>query len=192
LFARYRDLGLAGDFEELVRRFGGPLHRYLARYLGDPASADDVLQDTFLQVHAKRRLYRDGSSARSWLYAIATRRAVDALRRAGRHATVSLDRPVGQGETVDAAALVDLLADDGPGPLDGLQEEERRDWVRESIARLPELPRQALLLAYYQGLTYAEIVGALGVPLGTVKSRLHNAIARLRALALAAHPDGSG
>jgi RNA polymerase sigma-70 factor (ECF subfamily) len=71
-----------------------------------------------------------------------------------------------------------------------LREGERQRWVRESAARLPDLPRQALILACYRGLKYAEIASALGVPLGTVKSRLHAALARLRAMALAAHLDG--
>jgi RNA polymerase sigma-70 factor (ECF subfamily) len=191
VLARYRDAARADDFDELVRRYGGPLRRYLARYLGDPVSADDVLQDTFLQVHARRRLYRDGCSARAWLYAITTRRAVDAQRRAGRRAAVSLDQPVGPGEASEPAALVDLLADDDLGPLDALHEGERQQWVRDIVPRLPGLLRQALVLCYYDGLKYAEIAEVLGVPLNTVKSRLHAAIARLRAMARAEDLAGS-
>ena len=79
-----------------------------------------------------------------------------------------------------------------PGPLDELEEVERQRWVQDSVARLPEVLRQTLILAYYQGLKYHEIAEVLGVPLGTVKSRLHGAIARLRAMAQATHPFGSG
>ena len=192
LLGRYRDTGQTEAFDELVRRYAGELHRYLARYLGDPTLADDVLQNTFLQVHAKcRRLYQDGRPARPWLYAIATHQAVDALRRAGRQAAVSLDQRAGAGEETEAGAIVDLLIGEEPGPLDELVEAERQRWVRDSVALLPEVLRQTLILAYYQGLKYHEIAEVLGVPLGTVKSRLHGAIARLRAMAQATHPVGS-
>jgi RNA polymerase sigma-70 factor (ECF subfamily) len=107
-------------------------------------------------------------------------------RRAGRRAAVSLDQPTGGHGAVDAAALGDLLADEAPGPLDTPRERERQEWVRDSVARLPGPLRQVLILAYYQDLKYAEIAGLLGVPLGTVKSRLFAAIARLRERARAA------
>ncbi len=183
LLGRYRELGRPGDFDELVRRYSGELHRYLVRYLRDPALADDVLQNVFLQIYAKRRLYEVGRLARPWLYAIATHQAVDALRRVGRQAAVSLDQQAEEGEPIEPGALVDLLADEAPSPLDELEEEERRRWVQDSVARLPEPLRQTLILAYYQGLKYHEIAEALGVPLGTIKSRIHIATARLRAMA---------
>jgi RNA polymerase sigma-70 factor (ECF subfamily) len=191
LLGRYRDTRQAEVFDELVRRYAGELHRYLARYLGDPSLADDVLQNTFLQVHAKCRLYEDGRPARPWLYAIATHQAVDALRRAARRAAVSLDQRAGVGEEVEPGALVDLLVGEEPGPLEELEEAERQQWVRDGVARLPEVLRQTLILAYYQGLKYHEIAEVLGIPLGTVKSRLHLAIARLRQMARAAHLVGS-
>lgn len=134
LLGRYRDTRQAKVFDELVRRYAGELHRYLARYL-----ANDVLQNTFLQVQAKCRLYQDGRPARPRLYAIATHQAVDALRRAGRRAAVSLDQRAGVGEEVEPGALVDLLIGEEPGPLDELEEAERQQWVRDSVARLPEV-----------------------------------------------------
>src|SRR3974390_936935 len=94
LLSRYRDKGRTADFEDLVHRYEHELYRYLARYLGDASLADDVFQNTFLQVHLKRGLYEDGRSVRPWLYAIATNQAVDALRKAGRHPTLSLDQQI--------------------------------------------------------------------------------------------------
>src|SRR6516162_2931594 len=85
LLSRYRDEGRTPEFDELVRRYEGELYRYLSRYLGDPSLAEDVFQNTFLQVHLKRGLYEDGRPVRPWLYAIATHQAVDSLRKAGRH-----------------------------------------------------------------------------------------------------------
>ncbi len=191
LLRRYRDDGRAEDFNALVRRYERELYRYLVRYLGDKALADDVFQNTFLQVHLKRGLYEEGRPVRPWLYAIATHQGIDALRKAGRHPTVSLDQRVDSGES-DPGALIDLLTSDVPGPLAEMQSEERREWVRASIARLPEALRQTLILAYYQDLKYREIAEIMKIPVGTVKSRLHAALAKLAEMARAAHPDGNG
>lgn len=180
LLGRYRDVQKPEDFTELLRRHSAGLSRFLTRYLGDSALAEDVLQDTCLLVHAKCGLYRDGWPARPWLYTVALHRAVDALRRARRLPDARRNSP---HAVEQADSLVELLASAEPGPLEELQEKERQQWVRESVAGLPDPLQQALELAYYQKLSYAEIADRLGVPLGTVKSRLHNAVARLRALA---------
>ncbi len=192
LLGRYRDSADPDDFNELVRRYERELYRYLARYLGNPAQAEDVFQNTFLQVHLKRALYEDGRPVRPWLYSIATHQAVDALRKAGRHPTVSLDRRVSSSGESDPGTLVDLLVGDGPAPLAELQEKERRDWVARSVERLPDALRQTLILAYHQDLKYREIAEILKIPVGTVKSRLHAALAKLQEMARASRQDGNG
>src|SRR5689334_25228667 len=116
LLTRYRDAGRTEDFDALVHRYEPELYRYLARYLGDAAMAEDVFQNTFLQVHLKRGLYEDGRPVRPWIYSIATHQAVDALRKAGRHPTVSLDMRMGSGGESDPGALVDLLVGEGESP----------------------------------------------------------------------------
>ena len=192
LMRRYREAGDEAVYNELVHRYERELYRYLARYTGDPSMAEDVFQNTFLQIHLKRGLYEDGRPFRPWLYAIATHQAVDALRKAGRHPTVSLDQtlaPSGQGES-DAGSLLDLLVNDDTGPLADLQEQERREWVRESVQRLPDALRQTLILAYHQDLKYREIADILKIPVGTVKSRLHAALAKLQQMAKAAKQGG--
>ncbi len=191
LLTRYRDLGKTKDFDVLVHRYEHELYRYLVRYLGDKSLAEDVFQNTFLQIHLKRGLYEEGRPVRPWLYSIATHQAVDALRKAGRHPTVSLDQRVGSVEP-DAGRLVDLLVSDEAGPLAELQGQERLDWVRESVSRLPEPLRQTLILAYHQDLKYREIAEILKIPVGTVKSRLHAALAKLQEMARAANRDGNG
>jgi RNA polymerase sigma-70 factor (ECF subfamily) len=183
LLARYRDLRRPEDFAELYRRYAPELGRYLARYLGDATLAEDALQDAFLQVHLKCGLYRDGWPARPWLYAVAIHRAVDALRRSRRLPAIRLDDPRPEAGSVELGSLLGLLSGDDPGPLETLQDRERQRWVRESVAGLPEPLRQVLVLAYDRELSYHEIAALLGIPLGTVKSRLHGAIARLREMA---------
>jgi len=191
LMVRYREEGRAEVFNELVRRYERELYRYLARYLGDPSLAEDVFQNTFLQVHLKRGLFENGRPFRPWLYAIATHQAVDSLRKVGRHPTVSLDQRVsgGSGEA-EAGNLIDLLVGEEDGPLSQLQDAERQQWVRDSIARLPETLRQTLILAYHQDLKYREIAEIQKIPVGTVKSRLHAALEKLQQMARTARRDG--
>jgi RNA polymerase sigma-70 factor (ECF subfamily) len=188
LMGRYRDEGHSEEFSLLVRRYERELFRYLARYLGDPSLADDVFQNTFLQVHLKRDLYERGRPFRPWLYTIATHQAVDALRKAGRHPAVSLDQRSPNGET-EPGALIDLLVAEETGPLAALQEGERREWVRRALRRLPEALRETLVLAYFQDLKYREIADVLKIPVGTVKSRLHAALAKLQEMARTAGDD---
>jgi RNA polymerase sigma-70 factor (ECF subfamily) len=190
LLSRYRDEGRPDDFNVLVQRYQRELFRYLVRYTGDSALADDVFQNTFLQVHLKKALYEDGRPVRPWLYAIATHQAVDALRKAGRRPTISLDLR-SQASDSEPSALVDLLVSDMPGPLANLQEEERKNWVRKAIERLPETLKQTLILAYFQDLKYREIAEIQKIPVGTVKSRLHAALGKLQEMARGARHDGS-
>jgi RNA polymerase sigma-70 factor (ECF subfamily) len=167
-------------FGVLVRRYEGELYGYLRRYLGDANLADDVFQNTFLQLFTKIGKYEQGRPVRPWLYAIATHQAIDALRRNGRHPTVSLDQDreeTAQGEFPQLAAVLESRI---PGPVHQVQSEERRQLVRASVDRLPESLRQVVILAYYQGLKYKDVADILSIPVGTVKSRLHTALNKLQ------------
>ena len=176
-------LGKTEAFGVLVRRYERELYGYLQRYLGDRDLADDVYQNTFLQLYTKIGTYEPGRPVRPWLYTIATHQAIDALRRNGRHQAVSLEmvreESSGQG---DLNGLVHLLESQEPGPFEQLAEQEQRVKVRASVEKLPEPYRQVLLLAYYQGLKYREIADILEIPVGTVKSRLHAALLKLQAV----------
>jgi RNA polymerase sigma-70 factor (ECF subfamily) len=166
-------------FGVLVRRYEGELFGYLRRYLGDADLADDVFQNTFLQVFTKVRQYEPGRPARPWLYTIATNQAIDALRRSARHQAVSLDVEREEAGSNDLPQLIRFLESRGDTPLDHVQEDERRHLVRAGVERLPEFLRSVVVLAYYQGLKHKEIAEILGIPVGTVKSRMHAALCRL-------------
>jgi RNA polymerase sigma-70 factor (ECF subfamily) len=178
LLIRFRR-GEAEAFASLLRRYERELYGYLRRYLDDASLAEDVFQNTFLQVYKKAGQYEPGRPVRPWLYAIATRQAIDAMRRRGRHAVVSLEQAADEGDG-EIQTLLDLLHCRGAGPLEQVAEAERRDLVRSSVEQLPDFLRQVLVLAYYQGLKYREIADVVGVPVGTVKSRLHAALVRLQ------------
>ena len=167
-------------FGVLVRRYERELFGYLRRYLGDSTLAEDVFQNTFLQVYVKSGQYEPGRPVRPWLYTIATNQAIDALRRQGRHQALSLDQGREELPDGDVRSLLETLESRGAGPADAAEGAERRDRVRASVERLPDFLRQVLVLAYYQGLKYREIADILDIPVGTVKSRLHAALVKLQ------------
>ncbi len=179
LLLRYRSANDPRAFETLVHRYERELYSYLHRYLGDAALAEDAFQATFLQVHLKREQFEEGRKVRPWLYTIATNQAIDAQRRNKRHRMVSLDGRGFGGEDEDAGALADLVVSGESAPASNLEQAERRDWIRQAVQDLPEPLRRAVILIYYQGMKYRDAAETMGVPTGTVKSRMHAAVQRL-------------
>ena len=184
LLRRFR-LGQREVFGLLVKRYERELYGYLRRYIGDSHLADDVFQNTFLQVYLKCGQFEEGRPVRPWLYTIATNQAIDAMRRTGRQQMVSLDQTNGVDAEGESRSMLDLLEGRTAGPLDESQDEERRLQVRHWVDQLPEFLRQVVLLAYYQGLKYRDVAEILGIPVGTVKSRLHTALLKLQELVAA-------
>lgn len=179
LLSKFQE-GQTDAFGALVRRYERELYGYLRRYLGDANLADDVFQNTFLQLYTKIGQYEAGRPVRPWLYTIATHQAIDALRRNGRHQVLSLDQNRKELPNGEIRSLVELLETRGPGTLEMVQAEERKEKVRATVDALPEFLKQVVLLAYYQGLKYREIADILDIPVGTVKSRLHAALVKLQ------------
>ncbi len=184
LMSRYSAFGGAKDFEMLFQRYQNQLFRYLARYTGDGDLAKDVCQNTFLQLHTKRHLYEEGHRVRPWLYAIATHQAVDALRKLGRHPTVSLDQTPDAGASSRSPFIAHLVSSI-PEPFDIMAAEESALWVRHAIDQLSDVLRVTFTLARLQGLKYREIATVLEISVGTVKSRLYEALLKLQEMARA-------
>lgn len=179
LLAKFQS-GQREAFGALVHRYQGELFGYLRRYLGDHALAEDVVQNTFLQVFLKIAQYEPGRAARPWLYTIATHQAIDALRRQGRHQLLSIDQDRRNADNASLPQLMNLLESRQPSPFEHVEMEERKELVRAGVDRLPDFLRQVLILAYYQGLKYSDIAEIVGIPVGTVKSRLHSALVKLQ------------
>jgi RNA polymerase sigma-70 factor (ECF subfamily) len=180
LLARLRE-GDREAFGPLVRRYERELFGYLRRYLGDDDLADDVFQNTFVQVFLKIHQYEPGRPARPWLYAIATNQAIDALRRRNRRiADRPTDTVAAPDEEGEPRPLFELLPAPGDTPSEVADRVEQAEKVRIAVTRLPELLRQAVLLVYFQCLKYQDAADILGIPVGTVKSRLHAALTKLR------------
>ncbi len=173
LFRRYLG-GDMGAFRTLVERHHDDLLRFLIRLIGDRAGAEDVFQEAFLQVHQSAETFDTSRRFKPWLFTIAANKGRDYLRRKGRRSTLDLSAPVQDegGET-----FVDLLTVDVPRPEEVLQVRERDAQVQRAVDMLPWPLKEILLLAYFQRLSYAQIAEDLEIPLGTVKSRLHAAVA---------------
>ncbi len=168
-------------FGLLVRRHERELYGYLRRYTGDPELAADVFQNTCVAVFTKIRQYEPGRAARPWLYAIATNQAIDAMRRRARRkdARSVPSLPADDANPDAVASLFDLLEKAAPTPDQIAEGKELRAIVRAAVDELPDLLRQVVLLTYFQGMKYQDAADVLGVPLGTVKSRLHAALMKL-------------
>jgi len=188
LVLRYKSGGDRTAFETLVHRYERELFSYLRRYVGDAALAEDAFQATFLQIHLKIDQFDPQRKFRPWLYTIATNQAIDAQRRNKRHRMVSLDRRNQTESEGDVGSLLQLLVGREPAAASNLEREESQAWIRRAVDNLPEQLRSALVLVYYQGLKYREAAEILGIPVGTVKSRLHAAILKLNETWTETHP----
>lgn len=152
-------------FAELYDRHHAVAFGLAVRVLKSRALAEDALQEAFLGVWRTAGSYRpDRASVRSWVLVHVHRRAVDAVRRTERW---NAAQPVTSPEWTPSVSESAELAT------------ERRA-VQAALGRLPESSRTVLELAYYGGLSQDQVAAALGLPLGTVKSRTHAALARLR------------
>jgi RNA polymerase sigma-70 factor, ECF subfamily len=166
-------------FTELVGRYERELFSYLRRYLGSAELAEDAFQSTFLQVHLKCDLFEEGRRFKPWLYAIATNQAIDVQRKDRRHRAVSLDGLAGQAQTGRERTLMDLMVSQQAEPGTRAHEDERNEALKGAIDQLSDQMRTVVHLVYYQGMKYREAAEVMRVPVGTVKSRLHTAVAKL-------------
>jgi RNA polymerase sigma-70 factor, ECF subfamily len=171
--------GAAGAFDSLVARYADDLYGFLFRFVGSASVADDLVQETFLQVHLAAGAFDSSRSFRPWLYTIAANKARDYLRGRGRRTEQSLDA---HGPDDDRPGQIDSVASEGASPVEAAGAEETKQTVRVLISRMPENLRLILMLGYYEQLPYADIAEILGIPIGTVKSRLHAAVTQFAKL----------
>ncbi len=179
LLAAYRK-GDTGAFRALIERHQNDLLRFLFRLTGDRQAAEDVFQEAFLQVHLSADSFDPTRRFKPWLFTIAANKGRDYLRKKSRRQAMDLSAPVsGRGDFGDSSGLsyVDLMEIDVPAPDAAMDEAERDAAVQRALETLPWSLREILLLAYFQRLSYAQVAEELGIPLGTVKSRLHSAVA---------------
>jgi RNA polymerase sigma factor (sigma-70 family) len=152
---------------ELYLRFRLPLFRYLLQLTPDHGLAEELLQDTLVAIWKSARSFEGRSSGRTWLFGIARRQAHNTLRQRGL-------------PLADIAVLETLPACD-PEPEDAALAAAERAELADALRDLPAIHREILVLVFLQELSYVETAQVLGVPIGTVKSRLNHAKRALRA-----------
>jgi RNA polymerase sigma-70 factor (ECF subfamily) len=163
-------------FSELVRRYQGRVTNLVCRVLNDRECADDLAQEVFVRVFVHRRNYRRGSKLSTWLFTIAANLAKNEIRRRVRRRNwFSLDA---LQESLKDSTLI--LADTSEGSEQGLEREQLQDAVGRAIATVPEKYRLSLVLRDIEGLAYEEIAEVLGIPGGTVRSRINRARSMLK------------
>ncbi|MEN9228309.1 MAG: sigma-70 family RNA polymerase sigma factor [Gloeomargarita sp. GMQP_bins_69] len=164
-------------FTELVRRHQTHVERLLYHLAADWPDRADLVQEVWVRAYRHIKRLQDPKKFRSWLSRIATNLFYDELRRRKRQRmTVSLDAPRQMGHTE-----VDWdLPCDHPGPSDDLATQEFYERLQRAIAELPEVFRTTIILRELEGLAYEEIAEITGTSLGTVKSRIARARARLQ------------
>jgi RNA polymerase sigma factor (sigma-70 family) len=169
---------LAGDrpcFDELVRRYSGPIHAFILRMVGRPEDADDLTQDVFVQLLKSLPSAKPDLPLKPWIYVIARNKCLDHLKR---------KRPLlfsALGATDDDDPIEERVPDQQPLPDDLAETADLRARLQAAIAALPPRYRTVVALRYSSDLTFAEMGEVLHLPENTVKTHFQRAKAMLRA-----------
>jgi len=176
LLARYA----AGDedsFREIVARYKNSLYAFLKQFLNKRDMVEDVFQETFLQVFASRESFDTDRPLRPWLFTIAANKAKDALRKSQRAAAIPIGT-ISESQEMSFDDVLNTLNFDTTMPYEELERGETASRVGQVIADMPGNLREILILAYFNRFSYKQMAEILSIPIGTVKSRLHTAVAR--------------
>jgi RNA polymerase sigma-70 factor (ECF subfamily) len=162
----------APSFEERALPHLKALYRLAARLTGDPAAAEDLVQETYLKALQAFGTLRDPDRVRPWLFQILSRLVID------RHRGARREVPLEEAEELDRFSLYDRIADEDPLPYsnnlhDDFLVQFPDEEVRRALLALPPAYRVPLVLLYVEDLSYRELADLLGCPVGTVMSRLH-------------------
>lgn len=168
----------ASAFDAIVARYKTKIYHYLYRMTGNAEDADDLTQEVFIRMYTNIGKFRAEASLSTWLFRIAGNLAVDRFRRTknSRRLVTSLDAPIQVGEEEASRDVPDMSM--APEVLVGRR--ELADHIESALAKLPAKLRSAVILFDVEGMSYDEIAGVEGIPLGTVKSRIFNARVALR------------
>lgn len=159
-------------FDRIVEEFAPRLHGFFRRYLGDSPDVEDLVQEVFIRVVRTIGEYQERGRFEPWLFRIAGNLARDRFRKAA-----SGPRLVAAEDAGDALGAI---ADRSAPRLAAFERAEQSDRLQSAMQRLPESEREVVLMRHYGELSFAEIAALTDAPLGTVLSRAHRGLAKLR------------
>ena len=176
--------GRTAAYGELVRRYQDRLYNTIYRLLDNAEDAQDVLQEAFLNAYVSLDKFKGDAQFFTWLYRIAFNAAISLRRKRRRQLSVRMGRRLeGHAEPLDVS--------DASRPEHGIEREEEEKRIQEGLNRLSPDHRIVLILKDIEGQKYSQMAEILGVPVGTIRSRLHRARMELRAI-LASDDEHSG
>jgi len=178
--AELLDRYAAGDesaFREIVSRYKNSLYAFLKHFLNRQDLIEDIFQETFLQLFTSRESFDPDRPLRPWLFTIAANKAKDALRKSQRTSAIPIGT-ISESREMSFDDVLNTLTFDNTMPYEELEKGEISSRVAEIIASMPENLREILILAYFNKFSYKQMAQILSIPIGTVKSRLHTAVAR--------------
>ena len=165
----------SGDLDAigaLMSQYQHRLYRYLVRMVRQPATAEDLFQQTWLRVMERIKSYDPQRNFEAWLFSLAHNLAIDYLRR---YRPESLDEPLPSGETPAAR-----LESEARGALDGMLDREREALLASAMEELSMAHREVITLRFEEEMKLQEMAEVMNIPLATVKTRLHRALLSLR------------
>ena len=171
--------GDAAAFEALIDLYSADVYALLFRLTENPEEARDLTQDTFLRVVRSIKGFRGDAELKTWLFRIAINESRNRFRwwkRRRRDVTISLDATIGDSDT----AIHETMPGRSESPEDAAQQQEREYALQAAMFEIPEVYREAILLCDVDGMTYEETAAALGIGIGTVKSRISRGREELR------------
>ena len=171
--------GDAAAFDNLVERYSGDIYALLFRLTSNAEDARDLTQDTFLRALRSISGFRGDAELKTWLFRIAINESRNRFRwwkRRRREVTISLDATIGDSGT----SYSDTIAESSMSPEDSALMREREYALKAALLDLAIIYREAIILCDIQGMTYDQTAAALGVGIGTVKSRISRGREELR------------
>ncbi len=173
--------GDTAAFDELFERYKAKILSFVRRYVRDRETAEDIFQKTFIRLYTKAGYFKRESKFSTWLHTIAVNLCKDELKKRKVRRHVSLDsRSVYTSDGKNIPTLGERITDGSPGPRSQAQNNEVSSLIRNAIDELPDELRIVVILHGLECLKYREVADALGIPLGTVQSRMHTALSKLR------------
>ena len=164
-------------FTHLVHRHKGDVFRFILSKVNDRELASDLTQDVFVKLFKSADLYQPTAKFRSWLFRMAQNICIDYHRKHQKASILTLDS---RSDASEELTLLDQIEDESANPERETEFVELQSVIERALDSLSEEQRTAFVLCQYQGMSYSEIASVQKVPVGTVKSRIHQALIKVR------------